>query len=160
MLHKDVVYQHLMSSLGDSLKTAEDAAAAAHHLATHEQSKPETQYDTVGLEAGYLAHGQAQRVAELRTAIDDWQRLQSLSFTHDSEISAGALVALLDDNADTTHYLIGNYSGGTKLLVDLVPIMVISRNSPLGKKLLNKRVGEEVTHPVDPEQVFEITDIQ
>jgi hypothetical protein len=46
-------------------KAAEDAQRAA----THEESKPENEYDTRGLERSYLARGQAQRAAEIQRSI-------------------------------------------------------------------------------------------
>src|SRR5688572_10642274 len=41
-----------------------EAARATYEAATHEESKPENEYDTRGLEASYLAGAQAQRVQE------------------------------------------------------------------------------------------------
>ncbi len=42
-----------------------EAALATYEAATHEESKPENEYDTRGLEASYLAGAQAKRTAEI-----------------------------------------------------------------------------------------------
>ena len=64
IMNKTHVIEHLRFALESQLHRAKEAAKAAHDAATHEESVAETQYDTLGLEAAYLAQGQAERVNE------------------------------------------------------------------------------------------------
>ncbi len=53
---------HLKSKIAE----AEEAAMNAHHAAIDDQSVAETQYDTLAIEAGYLAEGQSRRIQMLK----------------------------------------------------------------------------------------------
>ena len=64
------------------------AAVAARAEATHEQSKPENKYDTRGLEASYLARGQSRQVAEIETAIEQFEKTEVLVITPESPLGA------------------------------------------------------------------------
>ena len=156
-IDKSAVFSELFIQLEKSFLAASDAAEGARQLATHEQSKPETQYDTVGLEASYLAHGHSQRAADLACAIEDWKTLQHKSFSSESTIDAGALVELVDSNDVSNMFLIGNYSGGLKIEVSNEVVTVITFSSPLGGALKSKQVGDEFQHPVNAKLTLEIT---
>lgn len=158
-MNKPLVFQSLFAQLNDSLSHALEAAQQAHDLATHEQSKAETQYDTVAIEAGFLAQGQAQRADELKQAIDHWQTLALKQFNEDSEISEGALVELTDDKGAHQLYLLGKLAGGLKLNIDNALCYVISKDAPMGKQLLGKQVGDEISHPSQQQQWLEITQL-
>ncbi|GAB3004773.1 GreA/GreB family elongation factor [Psychrosphaera aestuarii] len=156
-LNKTAIFTELFIQLEKSFLAATDAAEGARQLATHEQSKPETQYDTVGLEASYLAHGHSQRAADLANAIENWKVLQHKVFSNESTIDAGALVEILDSNEVSTMFLIGNYSGGLKIEVSNEIITVITLSSPLGGAMKTKQVGDEFRHPVNAKNILEIT---
>lgn len=158
--NKKKLLETLLSTLTASLNTATKAANTAKELATHEQSKPETQYDTVGLEASYLAHGQSQRVAELTTAITDWQSLAALEVSSSDPISAGMLVQLTDEDDNQQLLLLGNYGGGIKLKQNNISITVITTSSPIGKAIINKHIDDEFIHPVRTQEYWQISDIK
>ena len=156
ILNKQAVYSSLFTVLEQSLLTASKAADTARDLATHEQSKPETQYDTVGLEASYLAHGQSQRVIEIKGAVEDWKRLQVKKTANNTEISAGSLVQVINSNNEQNWYLLGNFAGGLKLNVVEVEVHVITLSSPLGNVLVGKQEGDEFVHPVQTDIELEV----
>ena len=58
-MKKAQLLKQIVASLSESLGVLEKAARASHAEATHESSKAESKYDTRGLEAAYLAGGQA-----------------------------------------------------------------------------------------------------
>lgn len=157
-MDRDLLFNLLFEQLNTSLAIAIKAATDARDLATHEQSKPETQYDTVGLEASYLAHGQSQRVNDLQLAIEDWQLLKSKSFGESSKISTGAIVELRR-NESVYYYLLGNYSGGVKLQLKDKFVTVVSILSPIGEQLSEKEIGDEITSPTNSSEYLEITAI-
>lgn len=157
-MDREQLFNLLFEQLNASLAIAVKAANDAKDLATHEQSKPETQYDTVGLEASYLAHGQSQRVNDLQLAIEDWQQLKSKSFNQDSKISTGAIVELKGSES-VYYYLLGNFSGGVKLNMNDKLVTVVSILSPIGEQLSEKEIGDEVKTPANSSAYIEITDI-
>ena len=68
-MDKPALLAHIIQRLNADLQQAVQAAEAAHADATHEESVAENQYDTLGLEASYLAAGHSRRVLELREAL-------------------------------------------------------------------------------------------
>lgn len=157
-MDRELVFNLLFEQLNASLAIAIKAATDARDLATHEQSKPETQYDTVGLEASYLAHGQSQRVNDLQLAIEDWQQLKSKLYAEDSKISTGAIVELKGSKS-VYYYLLGNFSGGVKLQLSDKFVTAVSILSPIGEQLSEKEIGDEIKSPATPPEYLEITAI-
>ncbi|WP_413110244.1 hypothetical protein [Thaumasiovibrio sp. DFM-14] len=135
MINKDGLRQQLVHELERQRQNALWAADNAHNAATHEESKAETQYDTIGLEAAYLAHGQSQRVADCESAILRLKALVLREFTEDDEIDIGAIVTL----SQGLRLWLLPVAGGEKLLNDIV---VVTPASPLGTKLMGAYVEE------------------
>lgn len=155
-LNKQQLLNTLLEEIDKSLSIATSAANDAKDLATHEQSKPETQYDTVGLEASYLAHGQSQRVAELKLALLQWKKLTSVIIKPEKPIEFGSLIQLKNDNGDSSSsktkvnnngawFLLGPAMGGLKLKQNGHLITVITDSSPLGKLVIGKYLDDEIT---------------
>lgn len=88
----------LKNQLLDAVSQQIDAAIAAAHqaqqAASHEDNQPENQYDTLSLEAAYLAHGQSERILQLQQQRITLARWQVADFTADDVVASGALVVL------------------------------------------------------------------
>ena len=69
IMDKFVLRQQVLERLAEDLRQAEQAVRAAHEAATHEENIAENKYDTLGLEAAYLATGQARRAEAIRQAM-------------------------------------------------------------------------------------------
>ena len=63
IMDRFLLKQQVLERLAEDLLQAEHAVRAAHETATHEENIAENKYDTLGLEAAYLATGQARRAA-------------------------------------------------------------------------------------------------
>ncbi|GEM77794.1 hypothetical protein [Vibrio superstes] len=137
MIDKELLRQNLIQILKTQRNNALHAADSAHDDATHEQSVAETQYDTVALEAAYLAHGQSQRVADCDAMINRLNSMVLRDFGEDDDIDLGALVTI--DNRMTCWFL--PICGGYKLEHDVV---VITPQSPLGQMLDSAELGEKL----------------
>jgi hypothetical protein len=74
-MNKQTVHQLILDKLRVDLDIAERAAQTAYETATHEENIAENKYDTLGLEASYLAAGQAKRVEEIRQSLALCQNL-------------------------------------------------------------------------------------
>ena len=68
-INKQALVELIISDLQQALNQAISAANEAHAAAVDDQSVAETQYDTLAIEASYLAEGQSKRVQELQKAI-------------------------------------------------------------------------------------------
>ncbi|MFC3024893.1 hypothetical protein ACFODT_13815 [Vibrio zhugei] len=128
-MNKQTLRQELLQRLDSQRTTALNAATSAHDAATHEQSVAETQYDTIGLEAAYLAHGQSQRVIDCDRTIHRVNALNLQDFNNDDCIEYGALVTL----SNHKNYWLLPVCGGT--LLDHGRITVITPQAPLGQML-------------------------
>lgn len=134
----------IIKQLQYNLTVTQKAADEAHHAATHEESVAENQYDTLGLEASYLAEGQSRRVTELQEAIARVHQLPEKAFNEDSPITLGAQIILQESSGKRRHLFLAPAAGGMDLTLDGQHITVISPASPLGTELLEKYIGDEV----------------
>ncbi len=60
----------IIQQLEQELATAIKASQQAHSGATHSENTADNKYDTLALEAAYLAHGQSVRIEELQQSIN------------------------------------------------------------------------------------------
>lgn len=155
-MNKPDIIQSIIHNLKLDLSQAMFAAEEALKGATHEQSKAETQYDTLGLEHAYLAEGQSRRIdilsAEI-TRLDNWQ---APDFSIDDEIYLGALIELAHTSTDARlHVFLAPAGGGQK--VEGLTLHVITPDAPLAASVLGKCVGDMVKLPNG--QAYEIIDL-
>jgi transcription elongation GreA/GreB family factor len=111
--------------------------------ATHEENRPENDKDTRALEQSYLARGQAQRVVELQSAVNQLKAMELRDFSGGVAIALGALVAL-EDERETVHYFLAPSGGGLRLQVAGREVRVVTPQSPIGQALIGKREGDDV----------------
>jgi len=157
MIDKDLVWQQLFSELTRLIKVAQAAAQRAHDTATDDQNVAENKYDTLGLEAAYLAHGQQERVQQCQSDLADYQLLAQ-RYIHQDKIQLGTLVALIDEDEQCRYFLLGNGGGGVKLNISDVEVLVITPDAPLGEALLGKQLEDEVNLNIGGNLVnYEIT---
>ncbi len=156
-MDKSLLQQQVLERLADDLRQVELAARAAHETATHEENVAENKYDTLGLEAAYLATGQARRADAIRQAMAHWRQLRPRAYDASKGIELGALVCLVD-SADRQQQLFLGPDGGSMTLVSgAQPVQVISSEAPLGRAMLGKCEGDEVSIHVAPvRQRFEV----
>lgn len=145
MVSKQAVLDLIAAKLTTELEGLLRGARASFAAATDPDSKAENKYDTRTLEASYVARGQAQRVAELESALHAFKALSCKDWPPDSPIATGALVTLQPSSGTPELYFIGPAAGGTEVRCNGQEILVITPNSPLGQRLLGKRRGDPVT---------------
>jgi transcription elongation GreA/GreB family factor len=131
----------IIARLSESLSVLEKAARASHAEATHESSKAESKYDTRGLEAAYLAGGQARQAREILDSIQVYQSLAVKDFAPDEPVDLTALVEL-DSDGSQFLYFIGPRNGGLEIELRGKEVTVITPASPLGQNLMGKKAGQ------------------
>ena len=145
VMDKTDLIQLILEQLTNDLAVQYNAAITAHEASTHEENIPDNKYETLALEASYVAQGQANRAREIKLALESYKQLTFLSFDDGSPIRLTALVTLTGEDGATRTVFIGPQEGGMKVADRLTEIVVITPASPLGKNLIGKTVGDVVT---------------
>ena len=140
---KQEILKLLLSHVGADLQTMSAAQRAVVDGATHEENKPENDKDTRALEQSYLARGQAQRVVELQSAVNQLKAMELRDFSKGVPIALGALVAV-EDERETVHYFLAPAGGGLRLPLAGREVRVVTPQSPIGQALLGKRQGDDL----------------
>lgn len=143
-MNKHAVLQLILEKLSVDLDIAQRAAQTAYETATDEENIAENKYDTLGLEASYLAAGQAKRVEEIKQSLTLCQNLQLRAYDDQRGIEVGALVGLEDESGRQQWLFLAPDAAGLKVEVVGQPVTVITPRSPLGNSLLGKFDGDEV----------------
>ena len=142
-VNKQDVIRSIVGQLTSELELHTSAAREAFAEATDEQNRSESKYDTRGLEASYLARGQARQVAEIEESRRQFQALGLPSFAPTDSVSVGSLVEL-EGSGVRTFYLIGPRAGGTEVEVGGHEVLVLTPESPLGAQLMGRRAGDKL----------------
>ncbi|MCQ8876914.1 transcription elongation factor GreAB [Pseudoalteromonas shioyasakiensis] len=140
------VIEHLRFALEAQLATAQAAAKTAHDAATHEENIAENKYDTLGLEAAYLAQGQAERVNSCHLSIVEFEKV--FKEPASNKIAIGSLVCVSDDDENLKWYFIGPLSGGLTVTIKQQLVYVLTPHSPLGMQLMNKQQEDEFSFTI------------
>lgn len=160
-MDKSLLQQQVLARLLEDLALTEQAARTAHETATHEENIAENKYDTLGLEAAYLATGQARRAEAIRQAIAHWRQFRPRPYDAGQGIQLGALVCLVDGQGRQQHIFLGPAGGSVTLTDGGRLVQVVSSEAPLGRALLGKCEGDEVSmQAAANRQQFEVVRVQ
>jgi transcription elongation GreA/GreB family factor len=141
-MNKHTLVARIVARLQSELDLLTTAALATHAEATDEENKAEDKYDTRGLEASYLAHGQSKAAEEAAQAVAQFSALTIRDFSAGEPISLGALVVV--EARERSTYFIGPRAGGTEVENDGQTVLVITPQSPLGRQLMGRKQDETV----------------
>ncbi|AWB67278.1 transcription elongation factor GreAB [Saccharobesus litoralis] len=141
-MNKQAIIKQLNLLLNQELEAAQLAADNAHKAAIDDESVAETQYDTLAIEAAYLAEGQSRRVDELKANLQSLQTLSISDFDDDTAIGLSALFKL--EGQESWYYLLP-VGGGNKLSYQQQSILVVTPHSPIGQAVMGQYVYDEVS---------------
>jgi len=142
-VNKGDLVKQLKAELEREIEVLERAARSAREAATHEESRPENDKDTRAVEAAYLAGAQADRARELGRALNAIEFLPLRGFREEDPIASAALIEVEVDGK-RFHYFLAPQGGGLRAEMEGVTVQVITPQSPMGKALLGKSVGDVV----------------
>lgn len=143
-MNKSLLLKQILEALEVLHQGAIDAAMLAYETATHEENVAENKYDTLGLEASYLAQGQARRVSECEADLTAFKRLAVTEFSQKMPINVGALIYLEDEQGNEQSLFLGPAAGGLKITCCHKDIVIITPTAPIGQALLGQHVEDEV----------------
>ena len=141
---KKTIVALIIENLKQELHQAINAANEAHAAAVDDQSVAETQYDTLAIEAAYLAEGQSRRVNDLQETLLKYQQLPLVDFDENKPIALSAIVQLDADREKNQWFFIGPAAGGFRCNLNHQHITVITPESPLGLVLMGEFTGENI----------------
>ena len=144
-MNKTDLLQRIVQTLEHDMDLLQRAAQTAYEAATAQENIAENKYDTLGLEASYLATGQARRAAEIRQALLAYQQLALRNYDPARGIQVSNLVVLEDLQGQQRLLFLGPEGAGLKIGGGAAQVTVITPRAPLGQALLGKRVDDEVS---------------
>ncbi|KPW69498.1 Uncharacterized protein ALO82_02254 [Pseudomonas syringae pv. broussonetiae] len=114
--------------------------------------------DKLGLEASYLAAGQARRVEEIRQSLAAYRKWSLKPFDESRGIQTGDLVAVEALGGQTQYLFLGPDAAGLKVSAGEQLVTVITAKAPLGQSLLGKFEDDAVQIVINGSgQSYEIT---
>jgi len=146
-MNKQILLDRILITLESVRKQAISAAMEAYKTATADENVAENKYDTLGLEASYLAQGQAQRVAECEEDIAAYKLLVKGDISDIISISLGALIHIINEQGVEQKLFLGPKAGGVTVSYHekgvKQEIQIITPSSPIGSALLRREEGDE-----------------
>lgn len=147
-MNKALVVEKIKEHLKSKLSEAMLAADIAHRAAIDEQSIAETQYDTLAIEAAYLAEGQTRRILQFKqdlALMDNPALVLSIKDKVNRVITLGSLFSLEFEVGHIKHFYLSPAGASIELVFEHEKIMVITPSSPLGQAALGLSVEGELT---------------
>lgn len=144
-MNKSAALNQVITHLAQELNTLLGAAEQAHLAAIDDQSIAETQYDTLAIEAGYLAEGQSKRAQEIQTALTQIKQLKLTSYQEGKSITLGDMVLLDSDEKTQDWFFLLPAAGGYKGEIAQAHFTVVTPQSPMGKALIGKLCDDEIS---------------
>jgi len=149
MVRKSRLLECIQLELESLLNITVSAAQQAYETATNKQNKAENKYDTLGLEAAYLAEGQSKRVAQYESEVEVFKKLPVKEYIEGEKIGVGALVSIVNEQEIKDILFIGPVAGGLCFSYlengKKFDIRVVTPASPIGKALIGLEAGDDFT---------------
>jgi len=139
---KTGVIRLITERLTTDLELFYNAAKSAHRASIDEETQPDNKYDTLALEASYIAQGQANRAQEIRRAIETYKQLELPD--GNSSIRLASLVVLESVTGELRTVFVGPVEGGVRITTGMGDVTVVTPASPLGNALIGKSVDDSV----------------
>lgn len=145
-MDKAQFFQCLLSTLRQEVHNAVNAAKDAAEYATNEESRAQSQWDTQGLEASYLAAGQASQARQWANAIENLQSEREDLLKPNSYVSLGALFSCNFGDC-VEYFFFAGTAGGQSILLNGQEVTVITAQSPLAGRLMGLKAGDSFSMP-------------
>jgi len=138
-MQKSELIKAIVHQLQADLLVLEQAVNVARDTATHADCLGSSKYETMGLEASYLAQGQGIRLLEVERALQYFKGLPFVPST--GVVGLSSLLVLQDDEGNTQRLWLATEAGGLKVQCGDELITVITPKAPLGRAVMGKSIG-------------------
>ncbi len=160
-MDKTWMITELLRRVEAMIERAEHEREGAQQEANSHVGAMESRYDTFKEEAQYLAGAQSARIAQLRRTSVQLRDLLSNQTrpggNHPGVVALGSVVRLRAADGAERWYMLAPGAGGEELWLDGVTVQVITPQSPAGREVLGKAVGDDVTLRIGDQQTeFEV----
>lgn len=139
----------ICAELQAQIERIEHASRENAAAVSDEENKPEGEYDTRGLEASYIAGGQAQVAVELKQALQAVRAMPVEDWPDGRPLAVGALVRL-EAGSSRAWYFLAPAAGGVEVRNNGESVTVMTPASPLGRLLAGRLPGSAITFPPGP----------
>lgn len=145
-MNKSLFFNALIDTLREEALHAVKASQDAADYATNEESRAESQWDTQGLEASYLAAGQAGQARQWAEAVEELQSEREDLLKPNTDVSLGALFKCDIGGSEEVFFFAG-VAGGQSISMDHMDVTVITAQSPLAARVRGLKVGDTFNLP-------------
>jgi len=136
---KQEVLKLIIKHLEEDIAISAQAVAMARDTATHNDCLGSSKYETMGLEASYLAQGQGTRLLELERSLAYFKQI---NLVHASSIMLNSYIELKSDDDKVSYFWLSADEGGLKISYNKKNITIITPKSPLGSQLMGKNIDD------------------
>ncbi|PXA05186.1 hypothetical protein DDZ13_04290 [Coraliomargarita sinensis] len=143
-MDKSQFFNRLIETLREECMHAVQASKDAADYATNEESRAESQWDTQGLEASYLAAGQASQARQWAESVQELQSEREDLLKPSQRVGLGALFSC-DFGAGPEWFFFAGVAGGHVVPTEQGEVTVITSHSPLAGRLLERKPGDSFT---------------
>ena len=140
-MDKAQFFNRLIETLREECMHAVQASKDAAEYATNEESRSESKWDTQGLEASYLAAGQAGQAKQWADSVQELQSEREEILKSKHSVGLGALFSC-DFGDGQEWYFFAGVAGGHVVPMELGDVTVITSHSPLAARLLRLKAGD------------------
>lgn len=140
-MNKSEFFEKLLAALAADVDGAVRASRDAAEYATNEESRAESKWDTQGLEASYLAAGQAAQARERASALEDLSAQKSHLLSPKQRVEVGALFSC-DFDGSVEYFFFAGTAGGESVRMGEIKVTVITPQSSLAGRLRGLRAGD------------------
>ncbi|MBL4760370.1 MAG: GreA/GreB family elongation factor [Mariprofundaceae bacterium] len=137
---KAAILALIIQQLETDINISAQAVKMARDTATHKDCLGSSKYETMGLEASYLAQGQGTRLLELERSLAYFKQVKLQEST---SITLETYIILNDEDDKQTCLWMAGDAGGLKVPYQQQIITVITPKSPLGKAIMGKNIGDD-----------------
>jgi len=149
-LDKNAILMAIIKQLQADVLVLEQAVALACDTATHADCLGSSKYETMSLEASYLAQGQGVRLLEVERALAYFTTLLPLPVCQSVDkgsapqttVALPSLLVLQDDAGNKQLLCLATEAGGLKVQYGKSWITVITPQAPLGHAVIGKVAGD------------------
>jgi len=141
-IDKQVILALIIEQLRADMAMIEQAVSIARDTAVHADCLGSSKYETMGLEASYLAQGQGVRLLAVERSLAYFNQLTLTESTGVAGLSS--VIVLNDEQGDQQLLWLAADAGGLKVQYGELIITVITTRSPLGKALIGKLADDGI----------------